>query len=147
MGALDLRKVTPYEFLNYTFREPVYVQLHSEDYYTAKDGSAFSSWDFHHHPDEYKCKFSDPASFAGVTDLFYSLYILGSKSGYSVHQSKNAGSWFSSVWLPDVTCDLNGSIPSTTKATTIENKFYGYDPMTEEKWNVRKAKHYSNVSR
>ena len=34
--------------------------------------------------------------------------------------------------IADVTCDLNGSIPSTTQATTIEDKFYGYDPMSEK---------------
>src|SRR6185295_7070219 len=31
--------------------------------------------------------------------------------------------------IADVTCDLNGSIPSTIKASTIEDKFYGYNPM------------------
>ena len=34
--------------------------------------------------------------------------------------------------IADVTCDLNGSIPSTTRTTTIEDKFYGYNPMTEQ---------------
>jgi saccharopine dehydrogenase (NAD+, L-lysine-forming) len=34
--------------------------------------------------------------------------------------------------IADVTCDLNGSIPSTVQVSTIENKFYGYDPMTEK---------------
>jgi saccharopine dehydrogenase (NAD+, L-lysine forming) len=33
--------------------------------------------------------------------------------------------------IADVTCDLNGGIPSTTRTTTIENKFYGYNPSTE----------------
>ena len=30
--------------------------------------------------------------------------------------------------IADVTCDINGSIPSTMKATTIDDKFYGYNP-------------------
>jgi alanine dehydrogenase len=34
--------------------------------------------------------------------------------------------------IADVTCDLNGSIPSTTRPTTIEDKFYDYNPMTEQ---------------
>src|SRR5436190_16336939 len=33
--------------------------------------------------------------------------------------------------IADVTCDLNGSIPSTIQASSIEEKFYGYDPMEE----------------
>ena len=32
--------------------------------------------------------------------------------------------------IADVTCDIDGSIPSTTRATTIEDKFYGYNPIT-----------------
>src|SRR5207253_3251383 len=44
MGAMNIRKVTPYEFLNYSFREAVYVQLHSENYYVAKDNSPFSAY-------------------------------------------------------------------------------------------------------
>ena len=33
--------------------------------------------------------------------------------------------------IADVTCDINGSIPSTMKASTIANPFYGYNPMTK----------------
>jgi len=32
--------------------------------------------------------------------------------------------------IADVTCDLNGSIPSTTRTSTIDDKFYGYNPIT-----------------
>jgi hypothetical protein len=30
--------------------------------------------------------------------------------------------------IADVTCDMNGSIPSTTRPTSIDDKFLGYDP-------------------
>ena len=33
--------------------------------------------------------------------------------------------------IADVTCDINGAIPSTTKTTSIDDKFYGYNPQTE----------------
>ncbi|MBK9526096.1 MAG: alanine dehydrogenase [Bacteroidetes bacterium] len=132
MGALDLRKVTPYEFMNYTFREPVYVQLHSEDYYDAKDGSAFSSWDFHHHPQEYRCRFSDPVSFAGVTDLLIHCTFWDPRADILFTKARMRDPDFRISVIADVTCDLNGSIPSTTQATTIDDKFYGYDPMSEK---------------
>jgi alanine dehydrogenase len=32
--------------------------------------------------------------------------------------------------IADVTCDIGGSIPSTNRATTIDNKFMGYDPIS-----------------
>jgi hypothetical protein len=34
--------------------------------------------------------------------------------------------------IADVTCDIDGSIPSTHRATTIEQKFYGYNPINEQ---------------
>ena len=34
--------------------------------------------------------------------------------------------------IADVTCDMNGSIPSTTRSSSIEKPFYGYNPLTEK---------------
>jgi len=34
--------------------------------------------------------------------------------------------------IADVTCDINGSIPSTLQASSIEEPFYGYNPVTEQ---------------
>ncbi|MFM9057496.1 MAG: alanine dehydrogenase, partial [Bacteroidota bacterium] len=34
--------------------------------------------------------------------------------------------------IADVTCDIDGSIPSTTRPSTIDDKFYGYNPNTEQ---------------
>ncbi len=132
MGAMGLRKVTPYEFLNYTFREPVYVQLHSGDYFEAKDKSPYSSWDFHHHPESYRCFFSDPNSFASVTDLLVHATFWDPRADILFSKSRMRDPDFRISVIADVTCDLNGSIPSTTKTSTIDDKFYGYDPMTEE---------------
>jgi saccharopine dehydrogenase (NAD+, L-lysine-forming) len=33
--------------------------------------------------------------------------------------------------IADVSCDINGSIPSTIRATTISDPFYGYNPYLE----------------
>jgi len=132
MGALNLRKVTPYEFLNYTFREPVYTQIHSEDYYESRDKSPYSSWDFHNHPESYRCFFSDPNSFATVTDLLVHCTFWDPRADILFSKSRMRDPDFRISVIADVTCDLNGSIPSTSRPSTIEDKFYGYDPMTEE---------------
>ena len=34
--------------------------------------------------------------------------------------------------ISDITCDIEGSIPSTKKASTIDDPFYDYNPSTEE---------------
>jgi saccharopine dehydrogenase (NAD+, L-lysine-forming) len=130
MGALNIRKVTPYEFLNYSFREPVYVQLQSGDYYAAKDGSPYSSGEFHNHPEKFHCTFSDSNSFASVTDLLIHCTYWDPRAEILFSLSRMRDPDFRISVIADVTCDMNGSIPSTTRATTIDNKFLGYDPMT-----------------
>lgn len=131
LGALNVRKVTPYEFLNYTFREPVYVQLHSEDYYEALDRSPFGNYDFHHHPQSYRCRFSDPDSYATVTDLLIHCTFWDPRADILFTKARMRDPDFRISVIADITCDLNGSIPSTYKASTIDDKFYGYDPMSE----------------
>ena len=34
--------------------------------------------------------------------------------------------------ISDITCDIEGSIPSTKKAATIDEPFYDYNPLTEK---------------
>ncbi len=132
MGAMGLRKVTPYEFLNYTFREPVYVQLHSEDYFRSRDNSPFSSYDFHHHPASYRCTFSDQDSFASMTDILIHCTFWDPRADIMFSKARMRDPDFRISVIADVTCDVNGSIPSTERASTIEDKFYGYDPLTEK---------------
>lgn len=131
LGALNLRKVTPYEFLNYSFREPVYVQLHSHDYFESIDQSPFSSYDFHHHPENFRCAFSDQSNFASVTDLLIHATFWDPRADIMFSKSRMRDPDFRIGVIADVTCDIDGSIPSTSKSSTIEEKFYGYDPMTE----------------
>ncbi|MFM2135643.1 MAG: hypothetical protein RL021_1043 [Bacteroidota bacterium] len=130
MGAMNLRKVTPYEYLHYTFREPVYVQLHSADYYVSRDGSGYSSQEFHQHPENFRCTFADSDSFAAYTDLLIHCTYWDPRAEilFSLKRMKDPD--FRVSVIADVTCDMNGSIPSTSRPTTIEEKFMGYDPLT-----------------
>jgi hypothetical protein len=110
----------------------VYVQLHSQDYYEAKDHSPFSAYDFHHHPGNYRCTFSDSNSFASVSDMLIHCTYWDPRADILFTKARMRDPDFRISVIADVTCDLDGSIPSTTKASTIDDKFYGYNPMTEE---------------
>ena len=132
LGAMNIRKVTPYEFLNYSFREAVYVQLRSEDYYVAKDKSSFSAVEFHHHPEDFHCTFSDATSYASVSDMLIHATYWDPKAEILFSKLRMRDPDFRISVIADITCDLDGSIPSTIKASTIDDKFYGYDPMTEQ---------------
>jgi alanine dehydrogenase len=132
LGALGLRKVTPYEFLHYTFREAVYVQLQSEDYYTARDGAPFSSAEFHRRPADFRCTFGDDDSFATVTDILIHCAYWDPRADILFSKKRMQDPAFRISVIADITCDIEGSIPSTFRASTIEDKFYGYDPVAEK---------------
>lgn len=128
MGAMNIRKVTPYEFLNYSFREPVYTQLHSHDYHEAKDGRPFSKYDFYNHPELFTSTFS---RFASRCDVLIHCAYWDPKAPVLFTKKQMSDPEFQISVIADVTCDIDGSIPSTTQPSTIDDKFYGYNPITE----------------
>ncbi len=128
MGILKIRKVTPYEFLNYSFREPVYVNLHSIDYYKPKDGGPWVHGQFYTQPEEFDCTF---IKYAPVCDMLIHCAFWDPKAAPLFSKEEMKSPAFNISVIADVTCDLNGSIPSTTRSSTIDDPYYGYDPITE----------------
>jgi hypothetical protein len=128
LGAMNIRKVTPYEFLHYSFREAVYTQLHSGDYYSRTDGTEGSKKDFYEHPEKYRSNFCDDNSYGSVSDILIHCSFWDTKAPQLFTKEQMKERNFRISMIADVTCDLNGSIPSTVKATMIEDKFYGYNP-------------------
>lgn len=132
MGLLNIRKVTPYEFLNYSFREPVYVQLHSHDFHESIDHSTWSQFDFYQNPDHFVSTFCKANSYASYCDLLIHCSFWDPKAPKLFTKAEMRDPGFRVSVIADVTCDIDGSIPSTVKASTIDEKFYGYNPYSEE---------------
>lgn len=129
LGILKIRKVTPYEFLHCSFREAVYCQLHSKDLYQAKDGSSWNLKDFYSHPENYVSSF---LPYTKVCDLLITGHFWDGKAAMLFTKDQMKLPDFHTSVIADITCDVNGSVPSTLKASTILEPFYGYNPMTEE---------------
>jgi saccharopine dehydrogenase (NAD+, L-lysine-forming) len=128
LSALKIRKVTPYEFLHHSYREPVYCQLHSKDYHDAKDGSSWTLKDFFEHPEHY---FSTFKPFTKVADLLISAHFWDPRAPKLFTKDDMRSPGFHIGVIADITCDIDGSVPSTVKASTIDEPFYGYNPQTD----------------
>ncbi len=128
LGIMGIRRITPYEFTHYSFREPTYVQLHSNNYNETIDGSAWSSDNFYKHPEKFRSTFG---KYTKYCDLLIHCSFWDPRAPILFSKKDMHSLDFRISVIADVTCDLNGSIPSTTKTTTIEDKFYGYNPATE----------------
>jgi saccharopine dehydrogenase (NAD+, L-lysine-forming) len=131
METLDtagIRKVSPADFLNQTFNEPVYVQLGSGDYHTRKDGGHFNREEFHKYPERYQ---SDFLKFTRVADILMAGAFWNPKAPVLFSKEDMMTSDFKIKVIADITCDIGGSIPSTKKASTIAEPIYDYNPSTD----------------
>ena len=129
LGMLKIRKVTPYEFLHCSFREAVYCQLHSKDMYLTRDGSSWDLNDFYNHSENYASSFFP---YTKVCDLLITGHFWDGKAPALFTKDQMKVPDFHISVIADITCDVNGSVPSTLKASSILEPFYGYNPMTEQ---------------
>jgi saccharopine dehydrogenase (NAD+, L-lysine forming) len=128
LGLLHIRRITPFEFANYTFREPTYTQLHSSDYYEPIDATPFSKELFYSQPEKFKSNFM---KFTRSCDLLIHCAFWDPRAPKLFTKDEMRSPEFGISVIADVTCDINGSIPSTTKSATIAEPFYGYDLKNE----------------
>ncbi len=126
---MEIRKVTPQDFLEKNYDEPVFTQLFPEDYYTLNSKHDFDMQHLHHHPQEYR---SDFLKYTKAADVFISCHFWDSRAErlFTIDDAKAAD--FKIKVIADITCDINGSVPTTIRASKIEAPIYGYDPQTEK---------------
>lgn len=123
LSALRIRKVTADEFLTMSFREPVYCQLNPRDYVERPNDHNFDLNDFFKNPEHFVSKFS---AFTKVTDLYMSAHYWDPRSPKMFTDKDMLEPDFHISVIADITCDIDGSVPTTIRSSTITNPFYGY---------------------
>lgn len=128
METLDtagIRKVNPQDFLSRTFEEPVYVQLSSADYHIRKEGGHFNREEFHQYPGRYGSRF---VVFTKGADLLLAGAYWNPEAPLLFTRQDMLSPDFKIKVIADITCDINGSVPSTKRASSITDPLYDYDP-------------------
>ncbi|HEY6161129.1 MAG TPA: NAD(P)-dependent oxidoreductase [Bacteroidia bacterium] len=128
LGGLHLRRITPFEFSNFSFREATYSQLHSNNYNEPIDGSVWDTNTFYTHPEKFRSTFG---KYTKHCDLLIHCSYWDPRAPKLFSKEEMRSPEFRISVIADVTCDINGSIPSTNRASSIADPFYGYDPVTE----------------
>jgi alanine dehydrogenase len=131
METLDtagIRKVNTYDFLNRSFPEPVYVQLSSGDYHQRIEGGHFNRDEFHKYPERYTSSFG---TYTQVADMLIAGAYWNPKAPLLFSREEMMQADFKIKVIADITCDINGSMPSTKRPSTILQPIYDYDPMTD----------------
>jgi alanine dehydrogenase len=127
LDRMGIRRVSVYDYLYLDFREPVYAQLRSSDYNRRRDGRVWDTADFHKNPQEYESTFG---LFLPVTDLLIACAYWHPAAPKLFEEADTQRSEFRINTIADVTCDVDGSLPTTKRSTTIAAPAFDYHPPT-----------------
>jgi alanine dehydrogenase len=128
LDGMKIKEVSVNDYVTKTFKEPVYCLVDVLDYNKRKDGKVIDNFDFYEHPEKYE---SDFIRFAKVTDFFIAGHFYGNGAPYLFTREDAKSVDFNMKFVADISCDVDGPVASTLRASTIANPFYGYNPQTE----------------
>jgi saccharopine dehydrogenase (NAD+, L-lysine forming) len=125
---MKIQRLSPEKYLETEQPEkPVYTQLLPQHYARRKDGSAFNLMHFFKHPEMYENAF---LPFARSTDLLIAAAYWDPRAPVLFTSEDMKHPDFRISVISDITCDIEGSVPSTKRAATIAEPFYDYNPET-----------------
>ncbi|MFO7933540.1 MAG: NAD(P)-dependent oxidoreductase [Bacteroidales bacterium] len=129
LDAAGIPGVEPEEYLEKTFGHEVYTRLDPWHYTRHRDGATFDFDHFVAHPDQYLNNFSP---YARRTDLYMACHFWDPRSPELLDNRDLQDPGIPIRIIADISCDVNGPIASTIRASTIEDPFYGYDPVSRK---------------
>jgi alanine dehydrogenase len=129
LTILGIKEVEPQEFLRTDFDEPVFVCLSSADYLQRKSDGGYDQADFYAHPEAYESHF---LPFAQAGEILIAAAYWDPKAPRLFEFPAIQSPDFSISVIADITCDLDGSIPTTQRASTILDPVYDVDRATGE---------------
>jgi alanine dehydrogenase len=133
LDAMKMKQVSVENFLSKKYSEPVYVQIDVLDYYKRKDGKSLGKNDFYSNPTEYT---SDFERFTKVSDIFIAGHFYGNDAPYILTQKMLQANDCNIKVVADISCDVNGPIACTIKASTIAEPLFGYLPSEHKEVDV-----------
>lgn len=125
LDGMKIKEVSIENFLTKIYSEPVYTQLDTLDYNQRKDGKLLGIQDFYNNPTEYVSNFE---RFTKVSDIFMAGHFYGNDAPVILTREMLQASDCKIKVVADISCDVDGPIACTIKASTIEDPFFGYLP-------------------
>lgn len=120
-----IKQVSPADFLAKRYADAVYCQLDTLDYNKRADGAPSSKQDFYANPADYK---SDFERFTKVSDVFMAGHFYAEGSPQILSREMLAAPDNKIKVVADISCDVDGPVASTLRASTIADPIYGYLP-------------------
>lgn len=133
LKAIKIKEITIDNYLTKTYAQPVYVQLDVLEYNKRIDGQILDFKDFTAHPEAY---ISDFEKFTKVSDVYFAGHFYASGAPVILTREMLNASDCKLKVVADISCDVNGPIACTLRASTIAEPIYGYFPLEDREVDV-----------
>lgn len=125
LDGMKIKEVAVDDFLNKVYTQPVYTQIDVLDYNKRIDGQVLDNKDFYKNPQDYTSNFE---RFTKVSDIYMAGHFHGNGAPDILTQEMLKAPDCKIKVVADISCDVDGPIACTIKASTIADPFFGYLP-------------------
>ena len=123
--GMKIKEVSVENFLSKIYSQPVFTQIDVLDYNKRIDGKIVDNNDFYKNPQDY---ISDFERFTKVSDIFMAGHFHANESPNILTREMLLAADCKIKVVADISCDVDGPIACTIKASTIADPLFGYLP-------------------
>ena len=127
LKASGIPQIAPDEVSS--FEGCFWSQLDVEEYYQTNDGRPFDRKELFADPSGFESNFMQYAQYA---KLYIAGHYYDSRAPYIFTREDAKRLDFAITYVSDISCDIDGPVASTLRASTIDNPFYGYSAQAEK---------------
>ncbi len=125
LDGMKIKEVSVEDYLSTTYTYPIYTMIDIKDYNIHKEGTSFDKKEFYTNPQNYNSNFE---RFAQVSDIFMAGHFYGNGAPVILSKEMLASPKCKIKVVADISCDIDGPIACTLRASTIAEPNYGYLP-------------------
>lgn len=125
LDAMKIKQVSVEDYISKSYDEPVYTFIDVLDYNKRIDGQVIDRYDFYNNPKEY---ISDFERFSDVSDIFMAGHFYGNDAPVILSREMLRSPKCKLKVVADISCDVDGPVACTLRASTIAEPIYGYLP-------------------
>jgi len=123
LDFLKIKEVSPKDFIDKNFDEPVYTNIDVLDYnYSNSIDNTVSN--FYKFPEQFISSFS---KFSSVADIYFAGHYHNPKAPKLITLDNIKNNSFKIDVIADISCDIDGPIASTIRPSSIDDPIYGFN--------------------
>ena len=120
LNQTNIKAVSKKDFLEKKFDQPIFCNLETKDYVTNNSSTNFNLEHFINNPQDYS---SSALQYLKETNILISAHYWDPSSP-KIFENEDLKVLQNLKIVGDITCDINGSVPTTIRSTTIEKPNY-----------------------